>query len=114
MMSRFNGSELTEHEHIFQSLEDIASTPFGSRIMRREYGTQLANFIDQPISQSLYLKCYSSLYAAFLRWENRIEISQIIVAEVSSGKMILDIEAILIKTGDPLNFQIPVGLGVAT
>ncbi len=49
MISRETGKLLTEIEHIKQSLADLISTPIGSRLMRRDYGTQLANLIDQPI-----------------------------------------------------------------
>lgn len=111
MMSRYNGSELTEIEHIKQSLEDIASTPIGSRLMRREYGTLIANLIDQPISEALYLKIYSTLYSAYVRWEDRIDISQINVAELNNGKLVLDIIGFLKTNGDETNMSITVQLG---
>ena len=100
MMSRYNGSELTELEHIRQSLEDIATTPIGSRLMRREYGTLLASLMDQPIGQALYLKIYSTLYSAYVRWEDRIEISQISVAELNKGQLILDVIGFLKTNGN--------------
>ncbi|MCO8066809.1 GPW/gp25 family protein [Acinetobacter schindleri] len=111
MMSRYNGSELTELEHIRQSLEDIATTPIGSRLMRREYGTLLASLMDQPIGQALYLKIYSTLYSAYVRWEDRIEISQISVAELNKGQLILDVIGFLKTNGNEVNMSIPVKLG---
>lgn len=111
MMSRYNGSTLTELEHIQQSLEDIATTPIGSRIVRREYGTLLANLMDQPISEALYLKIYSTLYSAYVRWEDRIEISQINVADIQKSQLILDIVGFLKTNGNEVNMSIPVKLG---
>ena len=111
MMSRYNGSELTELEHIRQSLEDIATTPIGSRLMRREYGTLLASLMDQPIGQALYLKIYSTLYSAYVRWEDRIEISQISVAELNKGQLILDVIGFLKTNGNEVYMSIPVKLG---
>lgn len=111
MMSRYNGAELTELEHIRQSLEDIATTPIGSRLMRREYGTLLASLMDQPIGQALYLKIYSTLYSAYVRWEDRIEISQISVAELNKGQLILDVIGFLKTNGNEVNMSIPVKLG---
>ncbi|ODN55786.1 baseplate assembly protein [Acinetobacter sp. 51m] len=113
MMSRYNGSELTEIEHIWQSLEDIATTPIGSRVMRREYGTLLANLMDQPISEALYLKIYSTLYTAYVRWEDRIEISQIQVADLKKGQLILDIVGFLKTSGNEVNMSIPLKFGAA-
>lgn len=44
MMSRENGRELeTELDHIRQSVQDILTTPIGTRIMRREYGSWSTN-----------------------------------------------------------------------
>lgn len=111
MMSRHNGSVLSEKEQIQQSLEDISTTPIGSRIYRREYGTQLADLIDQPISSGLYLKIYSTLYVAYSRWEDRIEISQMQVVEIKDGQLILDIDGYLKLTGTPVNLSFPIKLG---
>ena len=111
MMSRIDGSELSEQEHILQSLEDITTTPIGTRIMRRDYGTQLADLIDQPISEALYLKIYSTLYVAYLRWEDRIDISQIQVAEIQNGQLVLDITGFLKTNGMEMNISIPVKWG---
>lgn len=111
MMSRETGIELTELEHIKQSLEDIATTPIGTHIMRREYGTLLATLMDQPISEALYLKIYSTLYTAYVRWEDRIEISQIQVADLKKGQLILDIVGFLKTNGDEKNMSITVKLG---
>ena len=111
MMSRYAGSDLTEIEHINQSLEDIAITPIGSRLMRRDYGTLLANLIDQPISEVLYLKIYSTLYTAYVRWEDRIDISEMNIADIKNGQLILDIVGFLRVSGNPFNMSIAVQLG---
>ena len=110
MMSRYNGSDLTEIEHINQSLEDIAITPIGSRLMRRDYGTLLANLIDQPISEVLYLKIYSTLYTAYVRWEDRIDISEMNIADRKNGQLILDIVGFLKVNGNPFNMYSAVQL----
>ena len=111
MMSRYNESVLTEIEHIKQSLADIATTPIGSRLMRRDYGTLLANLIDQPISEVLYLKIYSTLYTAYVRWEDRVDISQMNVVDIKNGQLILDIVGFLKTNGNEINMSIPVQLG---
>lgn len=114
MISRETGKLLTEIEHIKQSLADLISTPIGSRVMRRDYGTQLTNLIDQPTSEALYLKCYSTIYLAILRWEPRIEISKIFISSQEQGKQVLDIEGVLIQSGQDLNMSIPISIGALT
>lgn len=111
MMSRQIGSNMTEQEHIRQSIADIIPTPLGSRVMRRNYGTQLADLLDQPISEGLYLKCYSTIYSGILQWEPRIQVSQISIAELKSGQMIIDLECAMTKTGQQFNLNIPIKIG---
>ncbi len=41
-MSRETGVTLVELEHIRQSVRDILTTPLGSRVMRRNYGSLLS------------------------------------------------------------------------
>lgn len=111
MMSRESGSNMTKIMHIKQSIEDICSTPLGSRVMRRNYGTKLANFIDQPTSEALFLKCCSTIYSGILMWEPRIHVTKISIGSISSGQMSIDIEAEMVESGQSLNLHIPVSFG---
>lgn len=111
MMSRNNGTHLSEAEHIAQSIEDIVTTPIGSRVMRRNYGTKLADLMDQPINDGLFLKCYSTIYSGILLWEPRVEVSQIFVSSLKAGQMVLDIECAILRTGQVLNLNIPLTIG---
>ncbi|MBB4835467.1 GPW/gp25 family protein [Acinetobacter schindleri] len=114
MMSRETGQQLTEIEHIKQSLADLISTPIGSRLMRRRYGTKLANLLDQPTSEALFLKCCSTIYTAILLWEPRVEISRLYVSEVNQGKTVLNLEGTIVQSGESLNMNIPLIVGALT
>ena len=50
-MSNRNGSYLTDEEHLKQSIIDILTTPVGSRVICREYGSNLFKLIDQPVNR---------------------------------------------------------------
>lgn len=113
MMSRENGKKLLVIDHIRQSLADLISTPIGSRVMRRNYGTLVANLIDQPTSEALILKCYSTIYSATLLWEPRIQINQMNIGQINQGKTELTIEATLVETGENVNLNIPVSIGAS-
>lgn len=67
---------LDETAHIRQSVADILLTPIGSRIMRREYGSQLFELIDRPISAALALQLSAASVMALKRWEPRIEVTR--------------------------------------
>lgn len=115
MINKNNGQSITsEQESINQSLQDITTTPIGSRIMRREYGSLVFELLDQPINDSLVLKCYSALYTAISRWEKRIIISQIVMSGVKENGLVFDIDAVHEITGQPMNLRIPLTMGAGS
>lgn len=112
MMSRQIGKALsTELEHIKQSIQDILTTPIGSRIMRREYGSRLADIVDQPTSDALILQCYSAIYTALLLWEKRIEISQISIVSPISHNLIFDMDFTLVDNNKRASLSISLSIG---
>jgi phage baseplate assembly protein W len=53
------GKAISEIAHIKQSITNILTTPIGSRIMRRDYGSRLFEKIDNPINGELVAEIYS-------------------------------------------------------
>ena len=49
------GGTVADLEHLRQSVRDILTTPIGSRVLRREYGSRLLELVDKPFTQSLRL-----------------------------------------------------------
>lgn len=114
MINKNNGQRLNSIQaSIEQSLADIATTPIGSRIMRREYGSLVAELLDQPINDSLVLKCYSALYTAASTWENRVSINHIRLVSVQGSGLVFDIECIYQLTGQEMNLRIPLNMGAS-
>ncbi|WP_151710699.1 GPW/gp25 family protein [Acinetobacter brisouii] len=113
MMSRETGLSISEVESIKQSIQDIITTPIGSRVMRREYGSNIPNLIDQPMNDALIVKLYSAIYTPILRWEDRISIESLNISDVSSGSMQLDLEAVHTISGQALNLNIPLQMGAS-
>lgn len=85
---------LSEKMSISQSIEDILTTPVGSRVMRREYGSLLPFLIDQPTNDAVILQLYSAIYVALLRWEDRINIEKIAIEQLEQGKLVLYLETV--------------------
>jgi phage baseplate assembly protein W len=79
-MSRTSGSPLDGLEHIRQSIADILSTPMGTRVGRRDYGSLLPELIDQPMTAANILRLYAATAVALTRWENRIRLRRVGVA----------------------------------
>mgnify|MGYP006272982839 CR=1 FL=1 len=110
-MSAQTGRRLDTLEHIRQSVQDILTTPIGSRVMRRDYGSLLPELIDQPLDGATALRAYSATVVALMRWEPRIRVQQI-TRQVSTdrpGRLDLSIGAQLVATGDDITLTVPLG-----
>ncbi|MGF7432095.1 GPW/gp25 family protein [Pasteurella bettyae] len=76
-MNRYTGETLSdENEHIKQSITDILTTQIGTRLQRRDYGSNIPKLIDQPINRILMLQLASCAVTALRKWEKRIKIRQ--------------------------------------
>lgn len=85
-MSRLTGFSITDDEnqeyaHLKQSIHDILSTPMGTRLCRRDYGSLIPELIDQPCNEFTQVKLMSAAATSLIRFEPRIKISQIRVTQ---------------------------------
>ncbi|EQB2599506.1 GPW/gp25 family protein [Aeromonas salmonicida] len=83
-MNAATGRAISATNHIIQSVRDILITPVGSRVMRRDYGSELFYLIDQPQHQATRLRLMAATVQALINWEPRITITKV---DVQSGGM---------------------------
>lgn len=111
-MNRHTGSTISELEHIAQSIADILTTRIGSRLMRRDYGSQLVDLIDQPGNPATRLLCYAAIAMAVMRWEPRIRISRVQLTAASiAGQFDLTLDATVIDNNAQQSISIPLSMG---
>lgn len=111
-MNGNTGRSVAGNDHLVQSISDILTTPIGTRVMRREYGSQLADLIDWPLNNATRLQAYAATTIALMRWEPRIRLSrvQLTLGDIA-GQATLDIEGSLVDTNEPLSLRVPLSLG---
>lgn len=80
MMSRETGQRLEPLDHLRQSIADILTTPIGSRVMRREYGSLVPALIDQPDNTVTQIRLFAAVASALQRWEPRLRLDKIATA----------------------------------
>lgn len=80
------GKHLEGIAHLRQSIRDILTTPVGSRVMRRDYGSRLFALLDRPLNPSTRAAIAKATVEAITRWEPRFATSQV-TTEVSEGKI---------------------------
>lgn len=91
-MDLATGRELSGIEHLAQSVADILTTPIGSRIQRRDYGSMLFDLIDQPLNGSTRLLLFAATALAIARWEPRIRLRRVGITGGADGAVSLSLE----------------------
>lgn len=106
MMNATTGKAMSRREHICQSIADILLTPIGSRVMRREYGSELMSLIDQPLHDATLMRCRAACVDALLRWENRIKVKAVNFVPTAAD-LVIDIEG-EDQQGEPFQVSLPI------
>lgn len=93
-MNASTGKAIVDIDHLRQSITDILTTPVGSRVMRRDYGSELPRLIDGPLNGRLLLRVYAATAEALARWEKRLTLTRVIndIATTDQGALTLTIE----------------------
>lgn len=111
-MSTTTGTPLANRQHLAQSIADILTTPVGSRVMRREYGSLIPELIDQPLHGATVLRLYAATAIALMRWEPRIRLTRVQLSQISlAGGAALDLEGHEVDSNQSTNLTIPLRMG---
>ncbi len=108
-MNRHTGAVISGIEHLKQSVRDILTTPLGSRVMRRDYGSLLPELIDQPSNAATRLRIYAASAAALMRWEPRLRLERVELLDGSRpGQLVLELRGYLLNAvgTQPVGMQV--------
>lgn len=112
MMSRNTGLNLqNEAEQIRQSIQDILTTPIGTRIMRGNYGSLLPQMIDSPFNEVTRMQLYAATATALIQWEDRINLESTSIELVDQGKFILNLSVTMVNNNQNESLSIPLNFG---
>lgn len=105
-MSSATGTTLSGFYHLKQSITDILTTPVGSRIHRRDYGSRLPELVDRPINNSLVADLVAATAEALDRWEPRVKLEQVKIESVSAeGRIELSLVGYYLLNGQPVEIE---------
>jgi uncharacterized protein len=92
-INRVTGKPLTNWSHVMQSILDIMTTPIGTRVMRRDYGSDIPNLIDRPQGRDTVLEVTLALGTALEKWEPRFRLSSVYISDAGpDGEMTIAIK----------------------
>ena len=100
-----SGRRLAGIDHLRQSIRDILTTPIGTRVMRRDYGSRLYQLVDAPLTRTTILDLYAATAEALATWEPRIDVQSIQATEADAGSVVLSLTGIYTPTGEAVTMD---------
>jgi len=114
MMSRTTGKNIVvDLDHIYQSIQDVVTTPVGTRIMRREYGSLVFQLMDGPFDDVLQMQIYAAIATAIIRWEPRVLLHSVSLNIADLGAYVLDLNFTLVDNNQFSSLSVPLAFGAA-
>lgn len=93
-MNSSTGRPLSGDDHLNQSINNLLTTPKGTRVLRRDYGCGLFDLVDSPLDAILVSNIRKETAVAINRWEPRLKIQRVYVLEAGNGFIEVAIEGI--------------------
>jgi phage baseplate assembly protein W len=93
------GAALGGLDHLRQSIVDILTTPVGTRVMRRDYGSRLYSLVDAPMNSGTLLDIYTATVEALSAWEPRVDVLSVVADVIEVGRVSLSITANYLPDG---------------
>lgn len=98
-MNAITGSAIDGLDDLKQSIRDILTTPMGSRVMRRDYGSRLPDLVDAPINRRSLAAMYAATASALRRWEPRFKLRQVSLETAAVGRVLITVSGEFLING---------------
>ncbi|MEM8554387.1 MAG: GPW/gp25 family protein [Pseudomonadota bacterium] len=85
-LSRTSFDPITDDAHLEQSIGDILSTPLGTRVLNRGYGSNLPNRLDAPMNGETIIDIVMDTAEALAAWEPRFMLERVEVTDAIAGR----------------------------
>lgn len=116
-LDRVTGKPLEGWPHVAQSIRVILSTPIGTRVMRRTFGSWIPYLVDAPSTQDTLTRVFVAAATALDIWEPRFILQRVTVINAVPGHLEIDIDGLEILDGHlsrgaemrPLRVRVPIG-----
>ncbi|MDM5178517.1 GPW/gp25 family protein [Massilia sp. DJPM01] len=90
-INALTGKRLGGITHLRQSICDILTTPIGTRVMRRDYGSRLPRLVDAPINSETILDMYAAAAEALRLNEPRFKLHKAVIVNAVPGHIEIDL-----------------------
>ena len=104
-INHLDGFSISGLEHLYQSIRDILTTPVGSRVERRDYGSDLFELIDEPANNQTIIDIIAATAQALAKWEPRFKVTKVEVPEISAGHVTINLYGIYLLDGREVSME---------
>jgi hypothetical protein len=111
-MHNQTGKPLAGIDHLRQRLTDVLTTPKGTRVMRREYGSDLFELLDGTMNEAWLVRCYAAIAEAIDNEVNGLPdflLERVAPVSGDDAGAIFDVVGVYLQTGA----RVTVSVGVA-
>jgi len=98
-MNRHTGKLIDGVAELRQSVHDVLSTPVGTRVMNREYGSGLFALVDAPVDRQFAVQMFQATAEAVRRWEPRFRLERVDLAEITDTGPVFDLHGTDLQVG---------------
>lgn len=105
-LNRITGQLLDGWAHVEQSLTVLITTALGSRVERRDVGSNLPRLVDAPISALTLVDFYAATAGVIDKWEPRFRLTRASMSQPESGHLSVAAEGIYFPRGHLGDFSI--------
>lgn len=103
---RHTGQPLNGLAHLRQSVNVILTTPIGSRLMNREFGSRIFDYVDRSSSQITVIDIIAAAAEALDRWEPRIDVKRIELDNITPGSLAFSVVGLYRNTGERVEIEV--------
>ena len=104
-INREDGTALEGLAHLKQSIRDILTTRKGTRVMRRDYGSDLFALTDRPLNEELAMDLYAATAGALATFEPRIRLEAVRITRAEPGLVELSLRAVYLPHGEDVTLD---------
>jgi phage baseplate assembly protein W len=99
------GQPISGIDHLRQSIVDILTTPIGTRVMRRDYGSDLYKLVDAPINGQVLMRFYTATAEAISKWEPRFVVSNVSITSATAGTVEIAVTGTYLPDGQEVTID---------
>lgn len=92
LTSRHTGETISQRAYDLQSIDEVLTTPIGSRVGLRDFGSNLHLLVDKPVGAGLVVDVAQASFGALKRWLPRFKLVRVILEDAFDGGMAFGLE----------------------